>query len=150
MGKVKVNLADTVPHISEMSEGEQHLRAFIGAASAGEPPPAETRDFLVKAFSGILQGKEPKKALKLTLKQGQKGAAARTKRHNEELNLAIRVEQLILTGKTADEARQIVMNEENLKDIKSVRTPHKKHQALARLFVLTDGLQNLDALKRNK
>lgn len=149
--RYKVNIVDYVPHISEMSEGEKHLRSFIGAASFDELLPPETMKFLIQAFSKILQGKDPKKALELTQKQGQKGAAARAKKINEEITLAIMVEERIIKqGMLPNDARQAVMNDKGLKDLKSVRTPHKKHEGLARIYVLTEGLTDLKAIKGKK
>lgn len=147
----KVNIADYVPHTSEMTEGERHLRSFIGAASVNEPPPTETMKFLTHAFSRILRGKNPKMALKLTQKQGQKGVAKRTQRLNKEMRLIVMVEELrIKRGKTKDEARQTVMNMAGLKDYKTFCYLHKKHKSLARLYVRTDGMTNLKAMKGKK
>jgi len=147
----KVNIADHVPHNSEMSEGEKHLRNFIGAASVDEPPPPETTKFLTRAFSRILRGKDPKMALRLTQKQWQKGAAKKTQRLNKEMRLIVMVEELrIKDGKAKDKARLTVMDKAGLKDYKTFSNLHKKHKALARLYVLTEGMTNMKALKGKK
>jgi hypothetical protein len=148
--KDKVKIIDHVPYTSEMTEGERHLRSFIDAATSDEPPPPETMKFLIHAFSRILRGKDPKMALKLT-KHGQKGAAKRMQRINEEVLMAVMVEELRIKGRmTKDEARQTVMAKVGLKDYKTFSNLHKKHKALARLYVLTDGMTNMKALKVKK
>ena len=149
--KDKVNTVDNVPHTSEMSEGEKRLHSFISAASIDELPPPETMKFLTHAFSRILQGKDPKMVLKLTQEQGKKGAAKRTQRLNKEMRLAVMVEELrIKGGMSKDEARQTVMKKAGLKDDKKFNSLHKKHKALARQYVLTDGMTNQKALKGKK
>ena len=149
--KGKVSIVDNVPHTSEMSEGEKHLHSFISAASIDELPPPETMKYLTHAFSRILQGKDPKMVLKLTQEQGKKGAAKRTQRLNKEMRLAVMVEELrIKGGMSKDEARQTVMKKAGLKDHKTFNSLHKKHKALARQYVLTDGMTNQKALKGKK
>jgi hypothetical protein len=51
---------------------------------------------------------------------------------------------------TKDEARQTVMDKVGQKDYKKFSNLHKKHKALARLYVLTDGMTNMKALKVKK
>ena len=149
--KDKVNIVGSVSHTSEMSEGEKHLHSFIGAASIDELPPPETMKFLTHAFSRILQGKDPKMVLKLTQKQGKNGAVKRTQRLNKVMRLAVMVEELrIKDGKTKNEARKAVMKKAGLKDDKTFNSLHKKHKALARQYVLTDGMTNQKALKGKK
>ena len=149
--KDKVSIVDYVPYTSEMSEGEKHLRRFISAASIDELPPPETMKYLTHAFSRILRGKDPRMVLKLKQKQTQKDAAKRTQRQNKEMRLAVMVEELRINGgKTKDEARRAVMNKAGLKDYKTFSSLHKKHKALARQYVLTDGMTNQKALKGKK
>ena len=150
--KDKVNIVGNVPHASEMSEGEKHLHSFISAASIDELPPPETMKFLTHAFSRILQGKDPKMVLKLTQVQRKKaGAKKSTQRLNKEMRLAVMVEELrIKGGMSKDEARQTVMKKAGLKDHKTFNSLHKKHKALARQYVLTDGTTNQKELNGKK
>lgn len=147
--KNKVNIVDYLPYTSGMTEGEQHLRRFIDAATGDQPLPPETVKFLIHAFNRILRGKDPKMALKLTQQQGQKGSTKRTQRINKEVLQAVMVEELrIKDGMKKDEARQTVMNKLGLKDYTAFSSLHKKHKALARLYVLTEGMTNMKVLKR--
>ncbi len=146
--KDKVNIVDYIPYTSEMSEGEKHLRSFISAASIDELPPPETMKFLTHAFSRILRGKDPRMVLKLKQKKAHKSATKRTQRLNKEMRLAVMVEALRINGgKTKDEARRAVMNKAGLKDYKTFSSLHKKHKALARLYVLTDEMAHQKPLK---
>ena len=136
----RVNIVDVVPHNSDMSEGEKHLRTFMHSVVSDEQPPAETNLFLARAFQKILRGENPKKALALVTGQGTKATAARARRYSHEVNLAVAVEERIAAGMTVDDARQAVMDEEGMKDYKNLRAIHNKHAALARLF-LSDKLR---------
>jgi hypothetical protein len=65
--------------------------------------------------------------------------------------MAVMVEELrVKGGMKKDEARQTVMDKAGLKDYKTFNSLHKKHKALARLYVLTDGMTNMKALKVKK
>lgn len=55
-----------------LTEGEKHFRRLVKAIERGEQPPAETLQFLANAGQRILDGDDPKSALQLKKKQGNK------------------------------------------------------------------------------
>lgn len=128
----KVDVNDVVDSPDDRAEGDRHMRAFMNSAFTGEQPPSETMLFLADAFKHIiLQGADPKKALKITTKQGVKSSHAVAHRHTLEIRNAVMVEEFILQGKTKDEARQEVCNYTGLK-YRAIRDQHKKYQILAK------------------
>lgn len=55
-----------------LTEGEKHFRRLADAIECGESPPAETLQFLANAGRRIANGENPKKALKLEKRKGNK------------------------------------------------------------------------------
>jgi hypothetical protein len=55
-----------------LTEGEKHFQRLVNAVDRGESPPADTLQFLAQAGRDILNGSNPKKALRLEKPQGRK------------------------------------------------------------------------------
>lgn len=57
-------------HEFDLTEGEKHFRRLAQANERGEPPPADTLNFMARAGREILSGANPRKALKLERPKG--------------------------------------------------------------------------------
>jgi hypothetical protein len=55
-----------------LTEGEKHCQRFVNAVDRGELIPADTLEFLAQSLRDILNGANPKKALRLEKPQGRK------------------------------------------------------------------------------
>ena len=55
-----------------LTEGEKHFQRLANAVDRGEPPPADTLQFLAHAAGDILNHGSPQKALKLEKPKGRK------------------------------------------------------------------------------
>jgi hypothetical protein len=143
----RVNIVDVVPHNSDMSEGEKHLRTFMHAVVSDEQPPPATSLFLARAFQKILRGEDPKKALALITGQGTKATAARARRYSYEVNIAVMVEERIAAGMTKDDARQAVADDLGL-SYGTVRDHHKPNEVMAKSMIKM--FDELEQLKQKK
>jgi hypothetical protein len=137
----RINIIEVVT--SDQTEGEKHLRSFISAANSDEPPPPETMKFLIHSFDRILRGKDPKMALKLTKRKGDKEHA-----HTEKyLTWAVMVEEKRMKGMGKDEARKAVASDVK-KSFKTIRRRHKEHGAGAKQIIKI--FQKFDELKKQR
>jgi len=112
---------------TEAPQGEKHMRKFVEAAKQGNPIEAETMGFFISAFEAVLNGENPKKALKLTTGRGNKLTAKSISKYLED---ALKIERLRGEGKGADDARNEVCKETG-QDYKTVRRHHKAFEAAA-------------------
>ena len=121
-------LVSIVDYVSDMTEGEAHMRNFAHAVNTGSTPDSKTMQFFADAFGKVLHDSKPdaiKKALKLGAGSGnRKSSEARAATANSKIRYAVMVEEYILQGHSKNKAYELVFNATD-KSLDTIKRYHK-------------------------
>ena len=117
-----------------LTEGEKHFQRLANAVEKGEQPPADTLQFLAKAGREILDGANPKKALKLEKPKGNKKLSGLTIHKRIELVRAIcvAVDEMGFTKERAIGKAAELLTDVRGYSFDSIERYYDEHQKLAR------------------